>query len=134
MRRLSRLRDAVTIWQGTDQRIRDAIELAEMGDEEMLPSWPRKPTQLEQLVGRLAFRAKLSGEYDAEDALLAIHAGAGAPTRRTGRRCCCACMCAGQSGAAFKVEIVDEMPGDEAGIKSATLCDPGRLRVRVSEV
>ena len=44
-----------------------------------------------------------------------------APSPRTGRRCCCECTCAGASATGLKAEVVDLLPGDEAGIKSATV-------------
>ena len=44
-----------------------------------------------------------------------------APTRRTGPRCCCACTCAGPSDRGFKTELIEASPGEEAGLKSATL-------------
>ena len=48
-----------------------------------------------------------------------------APSRRTGPRCCCGCTCAGPSGAASSARCIDLQPGDEAGIKSATLTITG---------
>ncbi len=44
-----------------------------------------------------------------------------APRRRTGPRCCCACTCAGASARGFKTELIEASPGEEAGIKSATV-------------
>ena len=46
---------------------------------------------------------------------------AAAPRRRTGRRCCCACTCATASARATQVEVLEESPGDVAGIKSASI-------------
>jgi len=125
MRSLSRLRDQVTIWRGTDQRIRDAIELSEMGDDEMLPELLDEADDLEQVIERLSFRAKLSGEYDAEDAYLAIHAGAGGTDAQDWAAMLLRMYLRWAERRGFKVETVDEMPGDEAGIKSTTLAIQG---------
>ncbi len=125
MRRLSRLRNAVTIWRETDQRIRDAIELSEMGDEEMLPDLAQEADHLEEIIERLAFRAKLSGDYDTEDAYLAIHAGAGGTDAQDWAAMLLRMYLRWAERRGFKVETVDEMPGDEAGVKSATLSIQG---------
>ncbi len=125
MRNLSRLRDEVTVWRGTDQRIRDAIELSEMGDNEMLPELLDEADELEQVIERLSFRAKLSGEYDAEDAYLAIHAGAGGTDAQDWAAMLLRMYLRWAERRGFKVETVDEMPGDEAGIKSTTLAIQG---------
>ncbi|MBN1562740.1 MAG: PCRF domain-containing protein, partial [Anaerolineae bacterium] len=77
MRQLSRLKSNVAIWTETQQRINDALELAELDDDELRADLEAEANELTQTVERLTFRAKLSGEYDAEDAYLAIHAGAG---------------------------------------------------------
>jgi len=125
MRRLSRLRNAVTVWRETDQRVRDAIELSEMGDEEMLPDLAQEADHLEEIIERLAFRAKLSGDYDTEDAYLAIHAGAGGTDAQDWAAMLLRMYLRWAERRGFKVETVDEMPGDEAGIKSATLSIQG---------
>ncbi len=48
-----------------------------------------------------------------------------APRRRIGRRCCCACTCAGRSAGGFKTELVDLQPGEGGGIKNATFTVEG---------
>ena len=44
-----------------------------------------------------------------------------APSRRTGRRCCCACTCAGRSGTATRPACSTSSPATRPGIKDATL-------------
>ncbi|MBN2303797.1 MAG: PCRF domain-containing protein, partial [Anaerolineae bacterium] len=77
MRRLSRLKSDAAAWNGPLQRLRDAVELAEMDDPNLAGELAQEADNLQQVVARLEFRAKLSGKFDAEDAYLAIHAGAG---------------------------------------------------------
>lgn len=67
----------------------------------------------------------LSGQYDSHDAILSLHAGAGgveaqdwvAMLMRMYSRYC--------EGRGFKVEIIDYLAGDEAGVKSVTLSIEG---------
>ncbi|MEP0761605.1 MAG: PCRF domain-containing protein, partial [Chloroflexota bacterium] len=77
MRQAARLRRSVKTWLDTHQRVRDALELAELEDESMAEELAAEADALQIIVDGLLFRAKLSGKYDAEDAYLAIHAGAG---------------------------------------------------------
>ncbi|NDJ78847.1 MAG: peptide chain release factor 2 [Chloroflexi bacterium] len=125
MRRISRLRESVTTWQQTQQRIQDAIELAEMGDPDLASELATESDELHAIVDRLAFRAKLSGKYDTEDAYLAIHAGAGGTDAQDWAAMLLRMYLRWAERRGFKVEVVDEMPGDEAGIKSATLAIQG---------
>jgi len=68
MRRLSRLKTGVAVWNDTLQRISDATELAEMADDSMAEDLAREADELRATVDHLVFRAKLSGQYDVEDA------------------------------------------------------------------
>ena len=82
-------------------------------------------------IARLQEQALFTGEYDAGPAVVTVHAGAGGTDARTGRRCCCACTCAGPRRRGFKVDLLEQTPGEEAGIKSATFALNGRVRLRL---
>ncbi|MBZ0306959.1 MAG: PCRF domain-containing protein, partial [Anaerolineae bacterium] len=77
MQEMSRLKAEVSRWQGVANRINDALELAELGDESLFDELTTETETLTQGVERLSFQAMLSGRYDSENAILAIHAGAG---------------------------------------------------------
>ena len=53
---------------------------------------------LEASLEAAEFEKMLGGEHDRNNAILTINPGRAAPTARTGRRCCCACTCAGATG------------------------------------
>ena len=125
MRQLSRLKASVAIWTETQQRISDTLELAEMDDDDLRADLEREANQLNHTVERLTFRAKLSGEYDTEDAYLAIHAGAGGTDAQDWAGMLLRMYLRWAEKRGFKVDIVSEMAGDEAGIKSATLAIQG---------
>ncbi|MBN1202564.1 MAG: peptide chain release factor 2 [Anaerolineae bacterium] len=125
MRRLSRLKNSVIIWREAQQRVADTLELAEMDDDSIAADLADETDQIAAEVERLAFRAKLSGEYDAEDAFLAIHAGAGGTDAQDWAAMLLRMYLRWAERRGFKVEVVDRMPGDEAGIKSATVSIQG---------
>ena len=125
MRQQSRLRNEVERWGGIARRIDDALELVEMGDDELRDELEREADQLARIVEKMAFQAMLGGEYDSEDAILAVHAGAGGVDAQdwAGMLLRMFLRWADQRG--FKAEVVDEAAGDEAGIKSATVAISG---------
>jgi len=77
MKSVTRLQEETESWNGFWQQLQDWIELAEMGDKSILGELEAETDALEKDLEKRAFRAMLSGKYDSEDALLAIHAGAG---------------------------------------------------------
>ncbi|HML24991.1 MAG TPA: PCRF domain-containing protein, partial [Aggregatilinea sp.] len=125
MRRMSRLKANVEQWDAALRRIHDAIELAELGDEDLAPELTAETDALAVVADALAFRAKLSGEYDAEDTYLAIHSGAGGTDAADWASMLLRMFVRWAERRGFKVDVVDEMPGDEAGIKSVTLAIQG---------
>lgn len=125
MRQAARLRRSVKTWLDTHQRVRDALELAELEDESMAEELAAEADALQTIVDGLLFRAKLSGKYDAEDAYLAIHAGAGGTDAQDWAEMLLRMYLRWAERRGFKTEIVSEMPGDEAGIKSVTVSIQG---------
>ena len=125
MRQAARLRSSVKTWLDTHQRVRDALELAELEDDSMVEELAAEADALQTIVDGLLFRAKLSGKYDVEDAYLAIHAGAGGTDAQDWAEMLLRMYLRWAERRGFKTEIVSEMPGDEAGIKSVTVSIQG---------
>jgi peptide chain release factor 2 len=125
MRRLSRLKRTVTPWHDAMHRLNDAVELAEMDDDELAADLSKEADAMTAIVGRLEFRAKLSGKYDTEDAYLAIHSGAGGTDAQDWAEMLLRMYLRWAERRGFKVDIVEQTPGDEAGIKTATLAIQG---------
>ena len=126
MQEMSGLKEEVDRWQGLANRINDALELAEMNDDSLGDELSAEVEALQPVVARMALQALLSGDYDHENAILAIHAGAGGTEaqdwaqmlERMYRRW------AEQNG--YKVEEIERMEGEEAGIKSVTFSIKGK--------
>ena len=90
---------------------------------------------LEKEVAALEFRTLFSGRYDDEDAILAIHAGAGGTEAQDWAAMLLRMYIRWAESSGHTVEILDESAGDEAGIKSVMLSIRGdyvfgRLQVR----
>lgn len=121
MRQLARLREEVQRWTGIAQQIDDALELAALGDEEMYVELAAETERLAGIVAQMEFQALLSGPYDAEDAVLAIHAGAGGTDSQDWAQMLQRMYLRWAEQHGYRTEILSETEGDEAGIKSTTI-------------
>jgi len=113
------VKDEVNRWQTLADRINDALELASLDDTSLQDELAVEINDLSNHVDRFALQALLSGPYDREDAIFAVHAGAGGTDSQDW-----ALMLermylrwADQNG--YKVELVERSEGEEAGIKSS---------------
>lgn len=125
MRELTRLRRQVAVWEKVGKRLHDTVELAELGDDDLQEELAAEVRALEKIVDRLEFQALFSGKYDDEDALLAIHAGAGGTEAQDWAQMLQRMFIRWAEGMGFTVEIVDQSPGDEAGLKSTLMAIRG---------
>lgn len=125
MQQISRLRAEVERWQSLHGRIRDALELAEIGDGDLLDDLQRETTDLSALVDKMLLQAMLSGPYDNEDAILAIHAGAGGTEAQDWAQMLERMFLRWAERNGYKVELLHRMEGEEAGIKSMSVSIKG---------
>ncbi|MCA9973606.1 MAG: peptide chain release factor 2 [Anaerolineales bacterium] len=121
MKELTRLRNQVAVWEKLSKRLADARELAELGEEDLYEELEKEAAALQKTVAELEFQTLLSGEYDAEDAILAIHAGAGGTEAQDWAEMLQRMFIRWAEGHRFKIDILDYSSGDEAGIKSCLM-------------
>jgi len=125
MKRLARLRQEVAGWRGLRQRIVDAVELAELGDESLREEIRAELEAVEQELEGRQLATSLSGKYDADDAILSIHAGAGGTDSQDWAQMLERMYLRWCERRGFGTEILDRSPGEEAGIKSVTIAANG---------
>jgi peptide chain release factor 2 len=126
MRELTRLREQVGVWQSISRSLSDTRELAELGDEELREELTAEVERLSAEVQTLEFQTLMSGDYDDENAILAIHAGAGGTEAQDWAQMLQRMFVRWAEQHRMKVEILDESAGDEAGIKSCTMSISGK--------
>ena len=129
LQRTGKLKNTVETYDRMCASFDDLLVLIEMGDEEgdlsLIEEIETSITELENNLASLRLQTLLTGEYDKNNAILTFHAGAGGTeamdwvsmlvrmyTRWTERH-------------GFKVQMLDFLDGDEAGLKSATLLIEG---------
>ena len=122
---LKNLKDTVAKIRELQTRYDDLQTLIEMANEEedrsLIPEVQDELAALKDDLEEMRISTLLSGEYDREDAIVTLHAGAG------GTESCDWCgmlyrmytRWAEKKG--YKYEVLDMLEGDEAGIKSVTV-------------
>jgi peptide chain release factor 2 len=125
MQEMSRLKDEVERWYTLANRINDALELAQLDDVSLEADLTKEVDALSGIVERMALQALLSGPYDNENAILAIHAGAGGTDSQDWAQMLERMYIRWAEENAYKVEILERMEGEEAGIKSITMSIKG---------
>ncbi|HHL22585.1 MAG TPA: peptide chain release factor 2 [Aliiroseovarius sp.] len=123
MRERQALTDAVEEYRAMEAELRDQVEMIELaeseGDDEMVAEAEAALAALKDKAAKAELKALLNGEADANDTFLEINAGAGGT-----ESCDWAAMLARMyvrwaEAHGYKVELLSESAGDEAGIKSA---------------
>ena len=125
MQQLSKLKQQVETWRALAERIADALELAEIADDDMQIELEAETMALSELVETMSLQAMLSGDYDSEDAIFAIHAGAGGVDAQDWAEILERMYLRWMEQNGYKAEILDRSGGDEAGLKSVTVSVKG---------
>jgi len=120
-----KLRGEVNSWRGFAQRIQDASELAQLEDESLREELEKEIESIESELEKRSFTAILSGPYDPENALLAIHAGAGGTDSQDWAEMLERMYLRWAERSGYETEILDLTEGEEAGIKSVTIAIDG---------
>lgn len=125
MQEIARLRGQIEPWQALKTRIADALELAQLGDDDLAEELAQEINTLAKMVERMSIQALLSGQHDAENAILAIHAGAGGTDSQDWAMMLERMYLRWTEQNGYKVEIIERMEGEEAGLKSVTMSIKG---------
>ena len=125
MRHLAEVRQKVDTWRGLQARLHELGELAGLpGAEEDEALVVDLRSEVESLAGRLdqlEFELSFSGPYDARSAILAIHAGAGGVESMDWAEMLLRMYLRWAERRGYQADVLDLMPGDEAGLKSVTV-------------
>jgi peptide chain release factor 2 len=125
MRERNRLAQAIERQKALEQELEDQVELAglaeEEGDEETLAEAEAALVALRATIERLQLESLLAGEADANDCFLEIHAGAGGTESQDWAEMLQRMYSRWAEAKGYKLEWIEESPGEEAGLKSATI-------------
>lgn len=111
-------------WQDVIDDTETALEIA---DEELLTEAIEQLNAMERALEKFEVKQMLSGEYDEADAILTINAGAGGTDAQDWASLMLRMYMRWAESHDWKVELLDKLDGDEAGIKSATIKIAGKF-------
>ena len=124
-REISELKRIIKRWQGVHALYEDVVVLVELvdegEDEDLAGELEAGLSRLQREVDQLELESLLSGEYDASNAILTIHPGAGGTESQDWAAMLWRMYTRWAEDRGYSVEILDYQAGDEAGIKDVTL-------------
>jgi peptide chain release factor 2 len=115
------LRAHVESWVQLHQDVMVARELAELGDASMAEDLQQNLDRLSVQYATKEFELKLSGEYDRNNAILTIGAGAGGTDAQDWAEMLLRMFLRFAEKQQWTAEVVERSDGEEAGLKSATI-------------
>ena len=128
-KRLKNLKDKVENFDRLCASWDDMMTMCEMAieenDDSMLPELQQEFEEYTQKVESTRLSTLLTGEYDANNAILTFHAGAGGTEAQDWASMLYRMYNMWAERHGYKVKVMDYLDGDEAGIKSATIMIEG---------
>ena len=124
------MQDLIGVWEKNFTDLEEADMLLDMAVEEQdEESFREVVSSLDDLRGRIdqvELECMFSGEHDGKNAILTIHAGAGGTEAQDWVGILLRMYLRWAESKGFKTDILDLLPGDEAGTKSVTIMVKGR--------
>lgn len=129
VKEVSRLKGPIEEFGRLYRRFEDLKVLVELGTEEedqsLAGEAEEEAAKVSEQANAMELRILLGGKYDARDAILTLHAGAGGTESQDWVAMLLRMYTRWAESHGFEVEILDLLPGEEAGIKSVTLSASG---------
>lgn len=125
MKQYNAIKAEVDSWRTFSRHLNDTLELAQLGDESLRAELEAETSALEAELEKRSFTAMLSGKYDRDAAILAIHAGAGGTDSQDWAAMLERMYLRWAEARGYETEILDLTEGEEAGIKSVTIAVNG---------
>ncbi len=114
-------------WIDLEQSLVDLNELLSFNDDSMLEEINQQVEDVEQRILKLQKELRFKGPYDRRHAILSIHAGAGGTDAQDWAAMLLRMYLRWAEQNGLKATVIEESPGEEAGIKSATIQIAGNL-------
>lgn len=108
------------------QTIEDAQVAIELEDKDLIAISYEEIQKQEKELEKFELQQMLSGEYDSADAILTINSGAGGTDAQDWASMLLRMYMRWAESRGWKVELLDKLDGEEAGIKSATIKISGK--------
>lgn len=130
LKRRAQLQTPMDRWQKLSDQVEEALSLLDLAteadDAEVLQEVEVEASKLALDIERFELEALLGGAMDATNALVSIHPGAGGTESQDWAHMLLRMYIRWAETHGYRYEVLDFQPGEEAGIKSATLKVAGR--------
>jgi peptide chain release factor 2 len=125
MQQISTQKEWIESWHNIERKLSDLKTLVELAEETAEESYSREMDSeiylIENMHSDLEFRNMLSGVDDNKTAILTIHSGAGGTEAQDWAEMLLRMYLRWSEKRGYKTFLLDELEGDGAGIKSATI-------------
>ena len=125
MRERTRLEESITNLVALESELEDCLALIDLGesenDDEVVGEAEAQLEALQTETERRRLESLLSGEADGNDCFLEVHAGAGGTESQDWVQMMMRMYLRWAEAHGYKVEWLEESPGEEAGLKSASV-------------
>ena len=125
MQERTRLENAINSCRALETELTENVEMIELGeaesDSDIVAECEAALEALQQRAERMEVETLLSGEADANDAFIEVHAGAGGTESQDWASMLLRMYMRWAEKKGFKVTLIEQTDGEEAGIKSATV-------------
>ena len=125
MQERTRLENAINACRALETELTENVEMIELGeaegDSDIVAECTAALEALQQRAERMEVETLLSGEADANDAFIEVHAGAGGTESQDWASMLLRMYMRWAEKKGFKVTLIEQTDGEEAGIKSATI-------------
>ena len=129
LRQIKQMKDKIAEYHAIEGRLEDTIALAELAieanDETMVPEVESEIKAIEEEEERMRIEILLSGEYDANNAIISFHPGAGGTEAQDWAQMLYRMYTRWGERHGYNVKLIDWLDGEEAGLKSATIMIEG---------
>jgi peptide chain release factor 2 len=125
MRQRQQLEHSINTYKKLERELDDSVTLIELGEAEddraSISEGEAQLRKLDEEAQRRSVEALLSGEADANDSYVEVHAGAGGTESQDWASMLTRMYMRWAEERGYKVSLIEESPGEEAGLKSATI-------------
>jgi peptide chain release factor 2 len=121
MKKIANLEVTVEPWEKLAIDIADIQELIQLEDDQMNVELMNQLDSVELKFNEMKQALRFSGPYDDHDAIMNIYAGAGGTDAQDWAQMLMRMYARYAEKSGWKVQVLDESPGEEAGLKSVTL-------------
>jgi len=126
MREIAGIQEELDTWRTISEKVNNLRDLAILGDESFRNELEQEIGAVQKILDQLELETLLGGKYDKGNALLSINAGAGGTDAQDWGEMLMRMYLRWAEHNGYETEIINQSPGEEAGIKSVTILISGK--------